>query len=288
MRRLSVILSLLLLAPNRKKDLVLVFGLVFALFGSTPGLSQHGQSSNEVTVAQSRPADQPTQSGTPAQSTSESDMLDRPTAHGRFGPERLSKGQLAKEVAAQKRVATYFHDKVTTRLKSCWDSLKGTGDIRMEYTFARRDKYWMPEKVILAHSTVLDDEQNRAALKCMEDAVKDTPLPIDSGDADTKDFFISWSWPVPMPKDAEQQYKTMLLSIGGGGGGGCDGRGTPPRCSRCVGDGSCASCVTVCVGYSSCSFSSSGGVRVGCFNDPPTQCVSGGQGADVSSGLVIY
>ena len=48
--------SLLLLAPNRKKDLVLVFGLVFALFGSTPGLSQHGQSSNEVTVAQSRPA----------------------------------------------------------------------------------------------------------------------------------------------------------------------------------------------------------------------------------------
>ena len=127
MRRLSVILSLLLLAPNRKKDLVLVYGLVFALFGSTPGLSQHGQSSNEVTVAQSRPADQPTQSGTPAQSTSGSDMLDRPTAHGRFGPERLSKGQLAKEVAAQKRVATYFHDKVTTRLKSCWDSLQRNG-----------------------------------------------------------------------------------------------------------------------------------------------------------------
>jgi hypothetical protein len=284
MRRLSVILSLLLLAPNRKKDLVLVFGLVFALFGLTPGLSQQGQSSN----AQSGPADQPTQSGTPAQSTSESDMLDRPTAHGRFGPERLSKGQLAKEVAAQKRVATYFHDNVTPRLKSCWDSLKGTGDIRMEYTFARRDKNWMPEKVILAHSTVLDHEQNHAALKCMEDAVKDAPLPIDYGDADTKDFFISWSWPVPMPKDAEQQYNTMLLSIGGGGGGGCDGRGTPPRCSRCVGDGSCASCVTVCVGYPSCSFSSSGGVRVGCFNGPPTQCVSGGQGADVSSGLVIY
>jgi hypothetical protein len=280
MRRLSVILSLLLLAPNRKKDLVLVFGLVFALFGSTPGLSQQGQS------AQPGPADQPTQSGTPAQSTSESDMLDRPTAHGRFGPERLSKGELAKEVAAQKRVATYFHDKVTPRLKSCWDSLKGTGDIRMEYTFARRDNNWMPEKVILAHSTVLDHEQNHAALKCMEDAVKDTP--IDYGDADTKDFFISWSWPVPMPKDAEQQYNTMLLSIGGGSGGGCDGRGTPPRCSRCVGDGSCASCVRVCVGYSSCSFSSSGGVRVGCFNDPPTQCVSGGQGAEVSSGVVIY
>src|SRR5215471_3726748 len=283
MRRLSVILSLLLLAPNRKKDLVLVFGLVFALFGSTLGLSQQGQSSNEVTVAQSGPANQPTPSGTPAQSTSESDMLDRTTAHGRFGPERVFQGQLAEEVAAQKRVATYFHDKVTPRLKSCWDSLKGTGDIRMEYTFARRDKNWMPEKVILAHSTLPDHEQNDAALKCMEDAVKDAPLPIDYGDADTKDFFISWSWPVPMLKDAEQQYSTMLRSIGGGGGGGCDGRGTPPRCSRCVGDGSCASCVSVCVGYPSCSFSSSGGVRVGCFNDPPTQCVSGGEGADVSS-----
>jgi hypothetical protein len=288
MRSLSSIVSLLLLASNRKKDLALVFGLVFAFFGSTPGLSQHGQPSNEVTGAQSGTADQPTQSGTPAQSTSEADMLDRPTAHGRFGPERLSKGELVKEVAAQKRVATYFHDKVMPRLQSCWESLKGTGDIRMEYTFARRDNNWVPENVILAHSTVPDHEQNHAALKCMEDAVKLVPLSIDNGDADTKDFFISWSWPVPMLKDAEKHYQTMLRSTGGVGGGGCDGRGTPPRCSRCVGAGSCASCVRVCVGYQSCGFASSGGVRVGCFNDPPTQCVSGGAGSDVSSGVVIY
>jgi hypothetical protein len=276
-------MSQTLLAPK-----LLVFGLVFALFGSASGLSQQSQSSNEVTVAQSGPADQPTQPGTPTLSTRESDVLIRPTAHGRRGPELLSNDQLAKEIAAQKRVATYFHDKVTPRLKSCWDSLKGTGDIRMEYTFARRDKNWMPEKVILAHSTVPED-QNDAALECMQGAVKDAPLPIDYGDADTKDFFISWSWPVPTPKDAEQHYQMMVAAKpAGGGGGGCDGRGTSPRCKRCVGEGACSSCATVCVGYQSCGFSySPKGKLVGCFNDPPTQCVSGGSGG-VSGGLVIY
>jgi hypothetical protein len=198
----------------------------------------------------------------------------------------LPKEQLEKEVAAQKRVATFFHDKVTPRLGSCWSSLKGTGDIRMEYTFARRDNTWAPEKLLLAHSTMPDD-QNDAALRCMQGAVNEAALSIDASDGDTKELFISWSWPVPFPQDSERQYQVMMRSNGGGGGWGCDGRGTPAKCKRCVSSGASSCCVTVCVGYVSCSFSQSGGKVVGCFNDPPTQCVSGGT-TGLSGGFIYF
>jgi hypothetical protein len=189
-------------------------------------------------------------------------------------------------VAAQKRVATFFHDKVKTHLKDCWDSLKGTGDIRMEYKFTRRDNTWVPSEVILAHSTIPDD-QNDAALKCMQAAMKDATLPVANSDGNTKELFISWAWPVPSVKDSEDQYQVMLRSNGGGGKWGCDGRGTPAQCKRCVSSGASSCCVTVCVGYTTCGFAHANGKVVGCFNDPPTQCVSGGD-TGLSGGLVIF
>jgi hypothetical protein len=274
----------------RARQILLLSGLVLALLGSACGLSQQNRSSNVATAAQtsqSGKAAQPTnQSTTTAQATSQSGTEAPASAHGTHGPEMLTKDQLEAEVAAQKRVATFFHDKVTPHLRSCWGSLKGTGDIRMEYTFARRDNTWIPAEVILAHSTMPDD-QNDAALKCMERAVKDASLPIDYTDGNTQKFFISWSWPVPFPKDAEYQYQMMLTSTGGGGKWGCDGRGTPAKCRRCVSSGSSSCCVTVCVGYVSCDFSRAGGKVIGCFNDPPTQCVSGGE-TGVSGGLIIF
>lgn len=258
------------------RQLLLVSVLGLALFVSGCGRSPQNQSS----------AAQASQPDNGAQGTHQPVMGAQFGSHGTHGPELLPKDQLEAEVAAQKRVAAFFHDKVGNHLRGCWDSLKGSGDIRMEYTFARRDNVWLPEQVILAHSTMPDD-QNDAALKCMERAVKDATLSIDHADGDTKEFFISWSWPVPFPKDAEKQYQMMLSSTGGGGKWGCDGRGTPATCKRCTGSGSSSCCVTVCVGYVSCSFSNAGGKRVGCFNEPPTQCVSGGEGG-VSGGLVIY
>jgi hypothetical protein len=208
------------------------------------------------------------------------------TAHGTLGPELLPMEELKTEVAAQKRISTFFHDEVDPHLKSCWASIQGKGDIRMEYTFVRGDGAWMPPKVILAHST-MPEEQNDAALRCMEEAVKDASLRIDASDGDTKELFISWSWPVPSPKDPEAQYLALQGASGGGGKWGCDGRGTPAKCKRCVGSGASSCCVTVCVGYQSCGFSRSGGKVVGCFNDPPTQCVSGGQ-TGVSGGLIMF
>lgn len=246
---------------TRSRTLLLMPCLVFALLGCESSKEGGGDQASSNTVAE--------------------------THHGTRGPELLSKAELAVEVTAQKRVAKYFHDNVTPRLKSCWGSLKGTGDIRMEYTFARQGKNWVPEKVILAHSTVPED-QNDAALKCMQGAVQDVPLPINSSDADTKEFFISWSWPVPTGKDAEKQYQAMLVSTGGGGRGGCDGRGTLAKCKRCVSSGASSCCQTVCVGYQSCSMSYSNGKLVGCFNDPPTQCVSGGAGGGLSSGVIMF
>jgi len=106
-----------------------------------------------------------------------------------------------------------------------------------------------------------------------------------------KQFLVSWTWPVPFPPNYEDQYKTMLLATGGGGGsGGCDGRGTPAKCKRCrynAQSPSSSCCITVCVGYTSCSYATSGGKVIGCFNDPPTQCVSGGTGG-LSSGVIMY
>jgi hypothetical protein len=238
-------------------------------------VSSESQPSNESKTAQ--------QSAVHISSQSDSQL----TAHGRHGPELLPKDQLAAEVAAQKRIATFFHDKVTPGLRDCWAPLKGAGDIQMEYTFARHDKAWVPQQVILAHSTLAED-QNDAALKCMEVAVKGAPLSIDAKDTDTNEFFISWSWPVPMPKDSEEKYQLMLRSAGGGGGWGCDGLGTPARCKRCVSSGASSCCKTVCVGYKTCSFITKDGKRIGCVNDPPTQCVTGGSGGGVSGGIAIF
>jgi len=258
--------------PSRDTAMLWV-GLMIALLGSSCGGRE--RQSGDATGAQN-----------PGQSTAGTGASAGHTAHGANGPELLAKDLLDAEVKAQKRVAAFFHDKVTPRLAGCWGSLAGSGDIRMEYTFARRDNSWMHESTTLAHSTLAED-QNDAALRCMEGVMKDAALPIDSADGDTKELFISWSWPVPFPKDAEQQYQTMLISTGGGGVWGCDGRGTPAKCKRCVGSGASSCCVTVCVGYVSCGFSKVGGKVVGCFNDPPTQCVSGGQGG-VSGGLIMF
>jgi hypothetical protein len=203
----------------------------------------------------------------------------------------LPEEKLKKEVATQKRISKYFHDMVMPKLAKCWDPLKGPGSVTFDYDFVRRGTEWIFEKTILFHSTIPDD-QNGAALKCMREAVKGTSFKAD-GAAETpkqKRFLVSWSWPVPFPPDSEEQYKTMMMSIGGGGYYGCDGHGAPPKCKACnynAGSPSASCCVTVCVGYTSCGYSVIGGRVVGCYNDPPTACASGGP-FGVSGGMIMY
>jgi len=225
-----------------------------------------------------------------------------------LAPEMLPKEDLGKEVATQKRISTYFHDKVIPKLRGCWGSLQGEGRVTMDYDFVRRNSEWAFQKATLFHST-LPDEQNDTALRCMQEALKDTSfvledLPVElippektkqSDNArqseNAKQLLVSWTWPVPISPDYEEQYKALLQSSGGGGGwGGCDGLGTAAKCWRCRYNStrpSSSCCIKVCVGYTNCSYAYGDGKVIGCFNDPPTQCVSGGTGG-LSSGVIMY
>src|SRR5262249_9070509 len=127
--------------------------------------------------------------------------------------EMLPKEQLDKEVATQKHINTYFHDKVTPKLTSCWGALKGSGMVRIDIHFVLRDKAFAPEKATLSHSTIPDD-QNDAALKCMGEAVKDTSFMLDSTIKTDNRFLVSWNWPVPFPSNYEEQYQAMQRSPG--------------------------------------------------------------------------
>jgi len=216
---------------------------------------------------------------------------EEPHAGGHAPFEILPKDQIAQHVATQKRINTYFHDKVTPRLKGCWESLKGSGLVTVDFDFARRDNAWAFEKAVLFHST-LPDDQNDAALECMENAVKGTSFAVDDPAAKEKQFLVSWTWPVPFPPDYEKQHIAMLQGTGGSGSGGCDGKGTPAKCYTCrynAGRPSSSCCIKVCVGYKSCSYAHApGGSKViGCYNDPPIACASGGPGG-LSGGVIMY
>ncbi len=171
-----------------------------------------------------------------------------PTAAATPRPMSLT---LQKIVSAQLRINRYFHGSVVPKLKTCWNSLQGKGNIAMKYTYSRTaNEKWAVQQVSVKNSSLPTVVQS-AALRCMKGAVAGTSFSIERDDGTEDAFVLNWNWPIPLPPNAEQITARMFNNDGGGAGskGGCDGEGAIAGCAHCMEDNFCE---LVCVGANEC------------------------------------
>jgi hypothetical protein len=191
---------------------------------------------------------------------------------------------LEKTITTQQRLNHYFHGDVVPKLKDCWSRVQGKGTIALKYTYTKGSEKWMFDKLEVSQST-LPRGQDAVALRCMQDAVRGTSYPVEQGEGNQNKFVLNWSWPVPFPANANELTSAMFAARGaggsGGGTGGCDGHGATAKCYNCSG----GSCITVCVGYSTCSLTYYKQQNPSC--SASDSCASGGPFGAASS-YIMY
>lgn len=186
-----------------------------------------------------------------------------------------------RSVATQKRLNRYFHDQVVPKLEDCWGRIQGKGTIEVKYTFVKDEKGgWVFER-LEGGSSSLPEGQDHVALACMQEAVTATSFSYEEEDSKAESFVVYWNWPVPLPANIEQQADAMFRSVGGVGGG-CDGKGAAARCYTC---GEQVECLTVCVGYDTCSINHGGGFKW--CSEGTKACASGGP-FGLGGGVIMY
>lgn len=161
---------------------------------------------------------------------------------------------LERTIAEQDRVNSYFYKKVVPKLMGCWSGLGGEGTVAVQAGYRRTGELWIAADSSIRSSTFTKAQQ-QAALRCFQDAVRDTSFPVTSGDGDSMEFQVNWSLPVPWPKDFAEVAQRMI-STGGGGGSGCGGPESPgPACWDCffIPLFSLSYCGKTCAGYSTCT-----------------------------------
>jgi len=124
--------------------------------------------------------------------------------------------------------------------------------------YERNGNRWVAgtPRVSPATATAQDD----VALRCLQEAVRNTSFAVEQSDAEAKEFHVNWSFPVPWPKDF-QEVAALMISTGGGGGGGCGGPEAPaPACFDCgfIPFLGWSYCKKVCAGYSTCTAEANG------------------------------
>jgi hypothetical protein len=165
-------------------------------------------------------------------------------------------------IATQNRINRYFHREVVPKLKACWEGLEGKGTVDADFKYRRVGARWVLASSGVRSST-LADAQEQLALRCLQEAVRDTSFAVERSDAEAKEFQVNWSFPVPWPKDIAEAAQRMIGHSGGGGGGGCGGSENPgPACWDCTyidifGTGA-SFCELVCSGYANCQPAPSG------------------------------
>jgi hypothetical protein len=176
-----------------------------------------------------------------------------------------------KAVSTQRHMNRYFHNDVIPKLKDCWARIQGKGTVELQHTYLKHPNgRWIVDRLALSSST-LPAGQDAVALKCMQAAVKDTSLPVESTDSTQARFTAFWSWPVPLPADFPKQA-SALMAAPTGATGGCDGKGSLPRCWACGRGG----CKRACVGGEACRTTIRSCVLIGdCATGGPTY-VGGG------------
>jgi hypothetical protein len=184
-------------------------------------------------------------------------------------------------IEKQDRINRYFHRTVAPLLMSCWEGLSSKGTVAVSFVFRRDGDLWVPGDSTLQRST-LAEGQDKLAMYCLQDAVRDTFFEAGESDREAQELTINWNFPVPWPKDATEMIQ---LAIDTGGGGGCGGEALK-SCQNCkMPLGLPSSCAKVCVGYTDCKVNSD---QNGCTMGPKSpQCVSGSTFYNVG-GLVMY
>lgn len=150
---------------------------------------------------------------------------------------------LERTVSTQRKFNRYFQKDVTPKLKDCWARIKGRGSVEIKYTYQKdATGKWIADHLVVSSST-LPRGQEFVALQCMQDSVRGTNLPSDSGEST---YTLYWNWSVPLP--AKFPLTATEISAGDFGGNGCDGQGAPPHCWKCAVGG----CKPSCFGGEAC------------------------------------
>jgi hypothetical protein len=179
--------------------------------------------------------------------------------------------------AAQNRIAGAFYSSLVPKLKTCWDDVKGQGEIRFKYTYRREGNNWLWQGQELDGSS-LDKGQDAAALACMQDAARGSTFPLEPEEATraSKELVVYWGWPVPLPPDTTQ----LARMIDTGGGGECR-----KSCKDCAWSPVThkSSCISACSGFSGCV---GDGTGTGCRMTRP-ECKSGWSGPWVGGAIAF-
>ena len=159
-------------------------------------------------------------------------------------------------VATQNRINRYFHRDVAPKLRGCWDALEGSGTVDAQFAYRRVGGRWVNNGILIRAST-LPKNQDQAALRCLQEAVRDTSFAVERSDDTARDFEVNWSFPVPWPKDVAEAAKRMVDN-GHTDDGGCGGsEGPGPACWDCfyvsIGPFGVSYCGRACSGYSYCT-----------------------------------
>lgn len=173
-------------------------------------------------------------------------------------PPKPAEGDLeAKTAAAQDRIAKAFYTSIVPKLKKCWNQVDGKGAVRFLYTYQRAGDRWVFRQA-QKHATSLDESQTEAALRCMQEAARDSTFPVHADDVteSTEGMEIYWGWPVPLPEDTTELAR-MTPSAPGAQEQGC-----PKLCRDC---NMSAACDQTCSGW------------YGCVPNPPNGCQMDGK-----------
>ena len=180
-----------------------------------------------------------------------------------------------KTAAGQNRIAATFHDSIVPKIRTCWSNLKGEGEVLFNYTYRRDGNNWVFQNVAVNRSS-LDKGQDAAALRCMQEAVPGSSIPLQPDEAarDSKELVLHWGWPVPFPSDTTQLARMATSS---------EGESCIKLCKDCKPNQERRSvCVSSCSGFSGCV---EDGTGTGCRMSRP-ECKTGWSGSWVG-GLFI-
>ena len=135
-------------------------------------------------------------------------------------------------LAAQKRISRSLQSTVMTpTMRECWSRLRGEGAIAMDFSYKKSGNNWALETVGVTKST-LPKEQETAAVKCMQDAARNSSFPVDRRErleTAAENFLVRLSVSVPLPPPGAGITSSQMARINGSGG-----LGDVAGCSTCV------------------------------------------------------
>ena len=180
----------------------------------------------------------------------------------------------AATVAQQARIAGAFYDALVPKLKTCWSTVEGKGEVEFKLTYKKVGEQWLWQQAEVDKSD-LSDKARLAAQECLQNSARGTGFPANRNEANSSvdRFVITWGWPVPFPENPSEL--AQMISTGGGGGN----PECPKSCFDCAGTPGVPGttrCVATCSGYLTCQEDGTGD---GCKMTPVGgNCVTGWSG----------